>query len=104
MYERVDITFYDAYSNTDEIPSIYITHDNFSVFFAVLDDSGLPYIDESIYYPVGFFFDGEYKDIEIERCNMDKVGSNYKKFFSDSNISNYYCINDVDFIFKPYKN
>ena len=35
---------------------------------------------------------------------MDKVGSEYKNFFSNSNISNYYCLNDVDYIFKPYIN
>ena len=31
MLTRVDITFYDIYSNHEETPSIYITKDNFFV-------------------------------------------------------------------------
>ena len=34
MYQRVDITFYDSYSNTDEVPEIRVTQDNFSLVFA----------------------------------------------------------------------
>ena len=33
MYERIDITFYDSYSNTDEIPKIKITDQNFTFSF-----------------------------------------------------------------------
>ena len=102
--QRLDVTFYDSYSNINEEPSVRITHENFSIFLAMFNDLGIPYIDETIYYPVAFFFDGKYNEIEIVRCDMDKVGSRYKNFFSDENISNYYCIKDVDYIFKQYMN
>ena len=49
--QRVDITFYDSYSNTDEIPTIKITQENFTLVFAILDEDGEPFIDETIYYP-----------------------------------------------------
>ena len=49
MYQRVDITFYDSYSNTDEVPEIRVTQDNFSLVFAIFDDDGKPFINERIY-------------------------------------------------------
>ena len=63
MYQRVDITFYDSYSNTDEVPEIKVTQDNFSLVFAVFDENGKPFIDESIYYPEAYFNDEERQDI-----------------------------------------
>ena len=50
MSQRVDITFYDSYSNTDEIPTIKISKENFSLIFSVFDDLGETFINESIYY------------------------------------------------------
>ena len=60
MSQRVDITFYDSYSNTDEVPEIKITKDNFSIVFAVFDEDGNPFIDKGIYYPKAYF-NGEEK-------------------------------------------
>ena len=48
VFKRIDITFYDSFSNTDEIPIIHITKENFSLIFTVYNDSTLPFIDESI--------------------------------------------------------
>ena len=59
MSQRVDITFYDSYSNTDEISEIKMTSENFSLIFAVYDDYGEPFIDESIYYPKAYISDDE---------------------------------------------
>ena len=104
MSIRIDITFYDSYSNTDEIPIIHITKKNFSIFISIYNDSNLPFIDESIYYPVAYFNGEESKEIDIVRCDFDKIGSKYKQFFSDKEINNYYCLNNIDFILKPYEN
>ena len=37
MTQRVDITFYDSYSNNDEMKTIHIDNENFYLFFAVYD-------------------------------------------------------------------
>ena len=76
MTQRVDITFYDSYSNTDEIPKMKITDENFTLMFAIYDEDGLPYIDETIYYPIAYYFDGEIKYIDIERCDPKKCPKN----------------------------
>ena len=105
MIKRIDITFYDSYSNIDQVPSIYITNDNFSMILTVFDDSGLPIFDDSIYYPVAYFYGEETQIINIERCNYYKINSNYKNFFEkEGQIENYYCINNFNFSLKPYEN
>ena len=56
MTTRVDITFYDSFSNTDEIPTVKIVQDNFTLVFGMRNEYGMPFIDDTIYYPVAFFF------------------------------------------------
>ena len=50
------------------------------------------------------YYDDDIKELEITRCDFDKIGSKYKKFFSESELTNHYCINNIDFILKPYEN
>ena len=104
MSIRVDITFYDSYSNTDEKPTIKITKENFTLVFAVFDEYGEPFIEESIYYPLAFFYDGDFTQINIERCDPDKIGHQYQQYFANTDISNFYCITDINYEMVPYKN
>ena len=105
MYQRLDITFYDSYSNIDEIPEIKVTHDNFSVVFAVFNENGEPFIDRSIYYPKAYFIhEDRQDDINIEICNPNKINNKYKQYLKDYSINNFYCLTDIDYTFKPYIN
>ena len=104
MSQRVDITFYDSYSNTDEVPSIKITQDNFTLMFTILDENGEPFIDDTIYYPEAFFSDEYSEEIRIERCSPDKIGPRYREFFDDSEILDYYCLVDVNYSLVPNMN
>ena len=104
MSQRVDITFYDSYSNTDEVPSIKITQDNFTLMFTILDENGEPFIDDTIYYPEAFFSDEYSEEIRIERCSPDKIGQRYREFFDDSEILDYYCLVDVNYSLVPNMN
>ena len=82
MSKRIDITFFDTYSDEENVPSINVTNENFYVAFTIFDGStGQPFIDETIYYALAYFIDDETKEIELEPCNIDKIGSNYKKYF-----------------------
>ena len=104
MTQRVDITFYDSYSNTDEIPKIRITNDNFSLVFAVYDDDGDPFIDETIYYPEVYFSDEDRTYIDVERCDPDKLSPIYKEHFGKSLLRNFYCLNNINFELQPFVN
>ena len=104
MFERVDITFYDSYSNTDEIPKIKITDENFTLAFAIYDENEVPFINESIYYPEAYFYDGDFEEIKIERCDIDKLSSEFKNNFDESEISNYYCLTNINYSLQPFLN
>jgi hypothetical protein len=98
MIHRVDITFYDSYIIDEEIPSINITNENFYSLFSIFNENNEPFIEEPIYYPKAYFSDEEIKEIELERCNLDKLGSKYKKLYKETDlINNYYCLNRVNY-------
>ena len=104
MSNRLDITFYDSYSNTVEIPSIKITKENFNIMFSLIDESGEHYIEESIYYPKAYFVDKENEEIKLERCKIDNLGSKYKYFYQNSNLNNFFCLSNINYIFIGYTN
>ena len=104
MISRIDITFYDSYITTDNTPSFKINNENFYLLFSLFDENGEPFINETIYYPTAYFFDGEREEIKLEKCNINKIGSEYKKYFSDFELNNFYCLNDVNYILYPYGN
>ena len=98
MSNRVDITFYDSYSDTVEIPSIKITKENFNIMFSLIDESGEHYIEESIYYPKAYFVDKENEEIKLERCKIDNLGSKYKHFYQNSDLNNFFCLSNINYI------
>ena len=104
MFRRVDITFYDSYSYANKIPSIQITNENFYLIFTLSDGDYQPFIDETIYHPVAYFIDEEIEEIQLERCNLEKIGSKYRSFFNDYQLDNYYCLKNVNYTFKSYSN
>ena len=104
MFRRVDITFYDSYSFANKIPSIQITNENFYLIFTLSDSDYQPFIDETIYHPIAYFIDEEIEEIQLERCNLEKIGSKYRSFFNDYQLDNYYCLKNVNYTFKSYSN
>ena len=104
MFRRVDITFYDSYSYADKLPSIQITNENFYLIFTLSDGDYQPFIDETIYHPVAYFIDEEIEEIQLERCNLEKIGSKYRSFFNGYQLDNYYCLKNVNYTFKSYSN
>ena len=99
MSQRIDITFYDSFLDTDDIPSIKITKENFNLIFSLIDESGKHFIEESIYYPMAYLMDGENGKIKVEKCNIDMLGSKYKQFYNNSELNNYYCLSKVNYTF-----
>ena len=104
MTQRVDITFYDSYSNADEIPSIKITPENFTLVFTLLDEDGEPFIDDTIYYPEAYFFDNDYQEIKIERCDPNKLKTEFLEYLDYRDIDSYFCLNDINYELKPFLN
>ena len=105
MATRVDITFYDSYSNTDEVPTVKINQNNFTLVFGLQNKNGEPFIDDTIYYPKAYFYNnGIYQKIGIEVCDENKLSKEIIEYFGSRNLENYFCLNDTNFELKPFKN
>ena len=106
MCQRVDITFYDSLSNTDDVPSISFNNNNFSLIFTIQDDDGNPFINETIYKPEVYYYDDEDEKVNIElfRCTPEALNPQYLKQLRDLDVNNYYCLGEFDVALKPYDN
>ena len=104
LTKRLDVTFYDYYSDGSdpyEIPKIKITDDNFTLMFSILYDDTIPFIDTTIYYPVVFFFDEKIKYLDVEKCDPNKMTQELIDKVGESEIENYYCVNNIDLELVP---
>ena len=105
MLKREDTTFFDSYSDKEETPSIDITNENFNIIFSMIDRvTGEPFIDETVYYTVANFKDNEIEKIEVEPCNINKIGSKYKNLLDDYTLNKYYCLSKVNYTLIAYTN
>ena len=106
MFRRQDLTFYDTYSYIDKPPEINITSKNFYGGFALEDPKTYDnFVDETIYYPKVQFKVGKregdnwnwtIKDVEVEKCKLEKFGSSFQGQFVNKSMDNLYCIKEVD--------
>ena len=105
MIKRKDVVFYDTYAY-DKTPSIHITNEQFYTSFTV---GGI--VDETLYHVTGQYIDGfkdgdnwnnTIKELEFERCKLEKFGSKHKEYFKDEPLNNSYCVKDIDLILAGY--
>ena len=106
LLKRKDITFYDAIEYLETPPSIKLSRDIFYGGFAVEDPITYdPFIDETIYYPKAYFKKGirngdrwnfDIKEIELERCKIDKFGKAFQDKIIHNSINNLYCFKDMN--------
>ena len=102
MTQRIDITFFDSYSNNEELKTIHIDNENFYFFFAVYDGDGNPFIDETIYYAKAYYNEDDMKELPLERCNIEKLGSKYKNLIGDYSLNDYYALVNVNYTITTY--
>lgn len=101
MLNRASFTFYETSSYLEEPPSIKIDKDNFYGGFALEHPITYdPIIDETIYYPKAYFkkqkrngnnWDFEIKELELERCQLEKFGKKYQNKIVHNSLNNLYC-------------
>ena len=106
LIKREDIKFYDAFIYDKDYTEMKFTNENFYIAFGLYDDiKNEPFLDESVYYPVAYYRDeNSMKQIDIEICNINKFGSQYKNIFKDYPLNKYYCLSNVNHDFKSYIN
>ena len=101
MLQKVDITFYETYAYSGT-PSIKL---NNNIYYGGFSLNGL--MDETIYYPVCLYYEearvngklqpiGPPKQLELEKCKLEKFGEKYRPIFKDKDLDNFYCLKDVE--------
>ena len=106
MLKKVDVSFYETYVYTNGTPEIELTNENFYGGFSLGDPSTQKtFIDETIYYPRGFFIYAKKinnmwsytrKAMKFETCQLNQFGTKYRKVFSDVPLDNLYCLKYED--------
>ena len=105
MATRVDITFYDSYSNTDEVPTVKINQNNFTLVFGLQDRNGEPFINDTIYYTVAYFFNqGNYEEVAFERCDENLLSEEFIEHLGKDNINQLFCLSDINYEMRPFMN
>ena len=111
MIQRVEVTYYDTYAFTGEIPSIQLTSDNFYGGFGLLDPNGSPFVNEQIYYATAIHWQGIKTDgvwewvptnLPLEKCKLEKFGSKYQDIFKSKDLENMYCLENVVVVLAGY--
>ena len=106
MVNKRDVTFYDTFHYNEKPPSINLNQDNFYGGFALENTMTYdPFIDETIYYPRAYFKKGkrngdkwnwEIKEIELERCKIEKFGKSFRDKFKNNVLDNLYCFKEIN--------
>ena len=107
MFKKIDFVVYDTFAYIEKPPSINLTKDNFYVGLALESpDIYDTFIDETIYYPKAYFKKGErrkdgkwqwdQKELELERCKIEKFGNSFQSKFKTYDLDNLYCFKEMN--------
>ena len=112
MITNQDGIFTDTNINPEKPDSILLTNEIFYLAFAIEDPITYDTIlDERIYYPKAFFKKGvregeewiwDVKEVELERCKLEKFGSKYKEIFSKKHLNLHYCFKDMNYLLEGH--
>ena len=107
MALKIDVSFIETQTWTGEIPKLELNNNHFYGGFALLNPLLMkPFIDESIYYVEATFvtgikkdsqsdFEWDYKPLEVEPCQLEKFGEDFRELFKGK-IDGLYCLKDVN--------
>ena len=106
MFGRVDVVFYEQNEYFENPPSIQLTKDIFYGGFALENPKTYdPFIDETIYYPKVYFkkanrkgnkWNFDVKEIEVERCSIEKFGEAFQDKLIHNSLDNLYCFKGMN--------
>ena len=106
MMKKAEANFYDTYAYVGKPPSIKLTNENFYGGFALEDPLTYDtFIDEGVYYPKAYFKRGiregnnwkwSVKELEIERCKLEKFGISFRNNFKNKPLNTLYCFKEMN--------
>ena len=106
MLKKTQATIYDVYAFVNKPPSIELSNENFYGGFAIEDPITYDaFIDEEIYYPKAYFKRAERegenwnwfeKELELEKCKLEKFGSAFRNVFKNTPLNTLYCFKQMN--------
>ena len=106
MIKKIDVVFYDKFAYIEKPPSIKLNKDNFYGGFGLEDPETYdPFIDDTIYYPKAYYKKAkrngdkwiwEVKEVELERCSIEKFGKTFQDKFNRNALDNLYCFKEMN--------
>jgi len=106
MVQKSNGTFYVTYEYEKEPPSIKLSNENFYGGFALENPETYDeFIDETIYYPKAYYKKAErhgknwewyVKEIELEKCQIEKFGPFHRDKFKGKELNNLYCFKEIN--------
>ena len=106
VMNKKDGTFYDTYAYTGQPPSIKLSNENFYGGFGLEDPETYdPFVDETIYFAKAYYKKAErngnnwkwfIKELELERCQLEKFGYFYRDIFKKKPLKNLYCFKEIN--------
>ena len=102
MMQKIDVEFYDSYAFTGAPPFINLTKEKFYGGFALGDKRTMQtFVNNSIYFVKAYYISGVRtngiwnmipKELDIEVCDLEKFGKNYREIFSKKNMDKMHCV------------
>ena len=106
MLKKDDVSFYEINSYKEKPPSIQLSQNNFYGGFGLeVPETYDPFINETIYIPKAYFKEGirygekwiwTTKELELEKCNINKFGEFYKDKFNTNALNYLYCFKEMN--------
>ena len=105
MVNKVDVTFYETYAFTGEIPSAILNKEIFAGGIGLINPmTGENYLNKSIYDVRAVFKRGKRvqgvwiwndSSVPLVPCELNAFGSRYQDIFKHKKLDQLYCFSDV---------
>lgn len=106
MIKRRDGKYYDTFSYAGQPPYIQVSNENFYGGFGLeMPGTYDSFIDEQVYYPRAYYkiaqrsgdnWNWTIKEMELERCQLEKFGSYHREKFKTKPLNELYCFKHIN--------
>ena len=112
MMKKVDVTFYESKAFNGEPPNIKLSKEKFYGGFALGNPLSLKtFVDDTIYNVEAYYIRGrkegndwnwEKKPLNLEICQLDRFGEDYRDIFREKSIDQLHCVKDLDHVLEGH--
>ena len=111
VINRADVSFQETNSSTGGLPKLKVNKETFVYALSMLNEYGMPYINEKIYFPradlvVKKVINNEQilytQKVDMGKCTIDDFGKNFQQYASKLQLDRFYCFKNFEVEFEGY--